>query len=154
TCVTSRGSRDVLYPTSMHYAVDGCLAVVLPFQHRLIRVAEQATMVDCLSNGRLELGFGRGYQPHAFAGFGITLEESRNRFEQALHVIVKALTRLDDLTHETPLYNGEHITIWPRPLQRPIPNWGAAISDASFLRYRQLGWPILTFPANQPPELL
>jgi alkanesulfonate monooxygenase SsuD/methylene tetrahydromethanopterin reductase-like flavin-dependent oxidoreductase (luciferase family) len=39
-------------------------------------------------------------------------------------------------------------------VQRPIPYWGAAISDSSFRRYGQLGWPILTFPANQPPELL
>jgi alkanesulfonate monooxygenase SsuD/methylene tetrahydromethanopterin reductase-like flavin-dependent oxidoreductase (luciferase family) len=132
----------------------GTGVVVLPFQHHPIRIAEQAAMVDCLSNGRLELGFGRGYQPHEFAGFGITLEESHDRFEQALHVIVKALDQLDDLTYETPLYKGEHITIWPRPVQHPIPYWGAAISDASFLRYGQLGWPILTFPANQPPELL
>jgi alkanesulfonate monooxygenase SsuD/methylene tetrahydromethanopterin reductase-like flavin-dependent oxidoreductase (luciferase family) len=48
---------------------------------------------------------------------------------------------------------GEHVAIWPRPVQHPIPCWGAAISDASFRRYGQLGWPILTFPANQPPEL-
>jgi alkanesulfonate monooxygenase SsuD/methylene tetrahydromethanopterin reductase-like flavin-dependent oxidoreductase (luciferase family) len=132
----------------------GAGVVVLPFQHHPIRVVEQAAMVDCLSNGRLELGFGRGYQPHEFAGFGITLEESHDRFEQALHVIGTALDQLDDLTYETPLYKGEHITIWPRPVQRPIPCWGAAISDASFRRYGQLGWPILTFPANQPPELL
>jgi alkanesulfonate monooxygenase SsuD/methylene tetrahydromethanopterin reductase-like flavin-dependent oxidoreductase (luciferase family) len=132
----------------------GAGVVVLPFQHHPIRVAEQAAMVDCLSNGRLELGFGRGYQPHEFTGFGITLEEGHDRFEQALHVVVQALDQLDDLTYETPLFKGERITIWPRPVQHPIPCWGAAISDASFLRYGQLGWPILTFPANQPPELL
>ena len=39
-------------------------------------------------------------------------------------------------------------------MQRPIPYWGAAISEAFCTRYGQLGWPILTFPANQPPELL
>jgi alkanesulfonate monooxygenase SsuD/methylene tetrahydromethanopterin reductase-like flavin-dependent oxidoreductase (luciferase family) len=132
----------------------GAGVVVLPFQHHPIRVAEQAAMVDCLSHGRLELGFGRGYQPHEFAGFGVTLEESHGRFEQALHVVVKALDRLDDLTFETPLFKGEHVTVWPRPVQRPIPCWGAAISDTSFHRYGRLGWPILTFPANQPPELL
>lgn len=128
--------------------------VVLPFQHHPIRVAEQAAMVDCLSNGRLELGFGRGYQPHEFTGFGMTLEEGHDRFEQALQIVVKALQQLDDLTYKTPLFKGEHISIWPRPVQRRIPCWGAAISDASFLRYGELGWPILTFPANQPPDRL
>jgi alkanesulfonate monooxygenase SsuD/methylene tetrahydromethanopterin reductase-like flavin-dependent oxidoreductase (luciferase family) len=128
--------------------------VVLPFQHHPIRVAEQAAMVDCLSHGRLELGFGRGYQPHEFTGFGVTLEESQARFEQALQVVTQALDQGDDLSFATPLFKGEHVTIWPRPVQRPIPYWGAAISETSFTRYGQLGWPILTFPANQPPELL
>jgi alkanesulfonate monooxygenase SsuD/methylene tetrahydromethanopterin reductase-like flavin-dependent oxidoreductase (luciferase family) len=128
--------------------------VVLPFQHHPIRVAEQAAMVDCLSNGRLELGFGRGYQPHEFTGFGITLEEGHDRFEQALRVVVQALNQPDDLTYATPLYKGEHVSIWPMPVQRPIPCWGTAISNASFLRYGELGWPILTFPANQPSDLL
>jgi alkanesulfonate monooxygenase SsuD/methylene tetrahydromethanopterin reductase-like flavin-dependent oxidoreductase (luciferase family) len=132
----------------------GAGVVVLPFQHHPIRVAEQAAMVDCLSHGRLELGFGRGYQPHEFTGFGVTLEESQDRFEQALGVVTRALDQGDDLTYATPLFKGEHVTLWPRPVQRPIPYWGAAISAASFTRYGQLGWPILTFPANQPPELL
>ena len=132
----------------------GAGVVVLPFQHHPIRVVEQAAMVDCLSNGRLELGIGRGYQPHEFAGFGTTLEESHERFEQALLVVRQALEQMDDLTYETPLFKGEHVSIWPRPVQHPIPCWGAAISDASFVRYGKLGWPILAFPANQPPELL
>jgi alkanesulfonate monooxygenase SsuD/methylene tetrahydromethanopterin reductase-like flavin-dependent oxidoreductase (luciferase family) len=132
----------------------GAGVVVLPFQHHPIRVAEQVAMVDCLSNGRLELGFGRGYQPHEFTGFGVRLEDSQERFEQTLRVITTALDLLDDFTYETPLFKGEHVSIWPRPVQRPIPYWGAAISDASFLRYGTLGWPILTFPANQPPEVI
>jgi alkanesulfonate monooxygenase SsuD/methylene tetrahydromethanopterin reductase-like flavin-dependent oxidoreductase (luciferase family) len=37
----------------------GAGLVVLPFQHHPIHVAEQTAIVDCLSNGRLELGFGR-----------------------------------------------------------------------------------------------
>jgi alkanesulfonate monooxygenase SsuD/methylene tetrahydromethanopterin reductase-like flavin-dependent oxidoreductase (luciferase family) len=113
----------------------GAGVVVLPFQHHPIRVVEQAAMVDCLSNGRLELGIGRGYQPHEFTGFGTTLEESHERFEQALLVFRQALEQMDDLTYETPLFKGEHVSIWPRPVQQPIPCWGA-------------------FPANQPPELL
>src|SRR5262249_56189282 len=106
----------------------GAGVVVLPFQHHPIRVAEQAAMVDCLSNGRLELGFGRGYQPHEFTGFGITLDESQDRFEQALRVVTQALDQGDDLAYATPLFKGAHVTIWPRPVHRPIPYCPAPIT--------------------------
>lgn len=130
----------------------GSGVVVLPFQHHPIRVVEQAAMVDCLSGGRLELGLGRGYQPHEFMGFGVRLEESQSRFDQALGVVRQALAQLHDVQYETPLFSGQHASIWPKPVQTPIPCWGASISEASFSRYGALGWPILTFPANQQPE--
>lgn len=72
----------------------GAGVVVLPFQHHPIRVVEQAAMMDCLSKGRLELGFGRGYQPHEFTGFGISLEEGYERFDQALHGSSRPSTNL------------------------------------------------------------
>ena len=132
----------------------GAGVVVLPFQHHPIRVVEQATMVDCLSGGRLELGLGRGYQPHEFLGFGVKLEESQARFDQSLGVVRQALAQLDGLSYSTPLFQGHGASIWPKPVQNPIPCWGASISEASFARYGALGWPILTFPANQKPEVL
>lgn len=132
----------------------GAGVVVLPFQHHPIRVVEQAAMVDCLSGGRLELGLGRGYQPHEFLGFGVKLEESQARFDQSLGVVRQALAQLDGLSYSTPLFQGHGASIWPKPVQNPIPCWGASISEASFARYGALGWPILTFPANQKPEVL
>ncbi len=132
----------------------GSGVVVLPFQHHPIRVVEQAAMVDCLSGGRLELGLGRGYQPHEFLGFGVSLEESQDRFDQALGVVRQALGQPDGLEYRTPLFRGRGATIYPRPVQNQIPCWGASISEASFTRYGALGWPILTFPANQKPEVL
>ena len=124
----------------------GAGVVVLPFHHPL-RVAEQAAMVDCLSNGRLLLGIGRGYQPPEFAGFGQRLEDSAARFEQGLAVLQRALAE-DDFSYETDFWRGEHVTTWPKPVQRPIPMWAACISDASFERYGRMGLPILTFPST------
>jgi alkanesulfonate monooxygenase SsuD/methylene tetrahydromethanopterin reductase-like flavin-dependent oxidoreductase (luciferase family) len=132
----------------------GTGVVVLPFQHHPIRVVEQAAMVDCLSGGRLELGIGRGYQPHEFMGFGVRLEDSQERFDQALTVVRQALAQLHGLDYATPLFQGQRASIYPKPVQNPIPCWGASISEASFARYGALGWPILTFPANQKPEAL
>jgi alkanesulfonate monooxygenase SsuD/methylene tetrahydromethanopterin reductase-like flavin-dependent oxidoreductase (luciferase family) len=130
----------------------GAGVVVLPFHHPL-RVAEQAAMVDCLSNGRLLLGVGRGYQPPEFAGFGLRLEDSAPRFEQGLAVLRRALNE-DDFSYEGDFWRGEHVTTWPKPVQQPIPMWAACISDASFERYGRLGFPILTFPSTIESELL
>jgi alkanesulfonate monooxygenase SsuD/methylene tetrahydromethanopterin reductase-like flavin-dependent oxidoreductase (luciferase family) len=125
----------------------GAGVVVLPFHHP-IKVAEQAGMVDCLSGGRLLLGVGRGYQPPEFAGFGQRLEDSQARFEQGLHLLQRAL-REDSFSYTTSFWGmGQNVTIWPKPVQRPIPLWAACISDVSFERYGQLGIPILTFPST------
>ena len=40
-------------------------------------------MVDILSGGRLDFGIGRGYQPKEFRGLGISMEKTRERFDEA-----------------------------------------------------------------------
>ena len=45
----------------------GTAVVVAPFAHP-IRIAEEWAMVDILSEGRLDFGIGRGYQPAEFRG--------------------------------------------------------------------------------------
>jgi alkanesulfonate monooxygenase SsuD/methylene tetrahydromethanopterin reductase-like flavin-dependent oxidoreductase (luciferase family) len=130
----------------------GAGVVVLPFHHP-VRVAEQAALVDCLSDGRLLLGLGRGYQPHEFAGFGQRPDESLARFEQSYATLQRCLTE-DDFSYANDFWSGQHVTIWPKPVQRPIPIWAAALSDSSFERYARLGLPILTFPSTIPAEQL
>jgi len=53
---------------------------VLPLHHPL-RVAEEASMVDRLSGGRLELGVGRGARPHELAGYGIPYDQRRSYYD-------------------------------------------------------------------------
>lgn len=131
----------------------GAGVVVLPFHHP-VRVAEQAAMVDCLSGGRLLLGVGRGYQPHEFTGFGQTVDESQERYDQALSVLVRALNDRGFSYDSGGIWRGEQVTAWPQSVQCPVPMWGAAISEASFQRFGKLGWPILSFPSSTPPEKL
>src|SRR5690606_23117520 len=64
-----------------------------------IRSAEDAATVDILSNGRLEFGVGRGTNPLHYGGFNIPMEESRDRFTEALEFIIKAWTT-ESLTFE------------------------------------------------------
>src|SRR5947207_1191693 len=92
------------------------------------------------------------YQPHEFSGWGQTLEQSPRRYSEALELVVKFLSDPDGAgDYQTSLFHGSGAVLWPKPVQRPIPFWGASVSEASFSRYGALGWPILTFPANQEP---
>src|SRR5882672_2457321 len=68
----------------------GTAVTLLPL-HNPVKIAEQAATTDILSNGRLEFGVGRGVA-YQYPGYGIPLEESRERFEEALDFILQAWT--------------------------------------------------------------
>jgi alkanesulfonate monooxygenase SsuD/methylene tetrahydromethanopterin reductase-like flavin-dependent oxidoreductase (luciferase family) len=55
-----------------------------------IRLAEEAATVDQISRGRLDFGVGRSGFARAYEGYGIPYAESRERFQEALEVILKA----------------------------------------------------------------
>src|SRR5436305_7039308 len=57
----------------------GTDVVVLPFYHPT-RAAEDAAMLDVISNGRFTLGAAIGYRPAEFAMFGVDLERRGARF--------------------------------------------------------------------------
>lgn len=106
--------------------------LVLPIWNPL-RLAEEVAVLDNLIDGRFICGVGRGYQPHEMGRFGVTLEESRQRFNESLDVMVKAWTQDNSFT-----YQGEYIqvpnevTVWPKPLQKPHPPfWVAGTSVES-----------------------
>ncbi len=63
---------------------------ILPFHHPL-SIAENYTMLDIISSGRLILGVGSGYLKHEFEGYGISLEEKRARFDESLTLLDRAL---------------------------------------------------------------
>jgi len=68
----------------------GTAAVILPW-HDPLRVAEQVSVLDILCNGRLRFGMGRGLARREFAAFRGTMDESRERFDEAGPLIVEAL---------------------------------------------------------------
>lgn len=68
----------------------GTSIVILPLEHPL-RVAEDAAVVDTLSNGRLELGVGSGGDPAEFAAFGVDLAQRHQRTTSDLETLKRAL---------------------------------------------------------------
>jgi putative FMN-dependent luciferase-like monooxygenase len=64
--------------------------VTLPLEHP-IRVAEDAAVLDLMSNGRFELGVGTGGNPTAFAAFGLDSAQRNDIFARNLDIVRTAL---------------------------------------------------------------
>src|SRR4249920_2641337 len=60
----------------------GTAAVILPW-HDPLRVAEQVAILDHLAKGRFRFGIGRGLARREFAAFRGTMDQSRERFDEA-----------------------------------------------------------------------
>jgi alkanesulfonate monooxygenase SsuD/methylene tetrahydromethanopterin reductase-like flavin-dependent oxidoreductase (luciferase family) len=91
----------------------GTAAVILPW-HDPLRVAEQAAVLDLLCKGRLRLGLGRGLARREFAAFRGTMDESRERFDEAAPMIVNAL-RTGFMEGNAKYYRQPRIALRPRP---------------------------------------
>jgi alkanesulfonate monooxygenase SsuD/methylene tetrahydromethanopterin reductase-like flavin-dependent oxidoreductase (luciferase family) len=63
---------------------------VLPF-HNPVELAEQFSLLDQVTNGRLNLGVGSGYIPLEFEGFGVDPNTKRERFDRSLDTLLAAL---------------------------------------------------------------
>ena len=68
----------------------GSMVVVLPW-HDPLRVAEEVSMLDNISEGRLILGLGRGAGRVEFDGFRLPMDESRQRFVESAEMLLRGL---------------------------------------------------------------
>lgn len=122
---------------------------VLPVFNNPLKLAGELAMLDCISNGRLEIGFARAFLPHEFAAFGISMNESRERFEDGM-AAVEALLTQERATFEGRFHRFKDITSLPRPVQRPRPPfWVAAFStEESFRKAGENGHHIMAIPLS------
>ncbi len=120
----------------------GTAVIVAPLYNPARLVAEIAT-VDALTNGRLLLGVGSGYQPYEFERFGENLAESAEKTEEMLDIIKLGLTQ-DFFTYEGKHYTLPKTHIAARPVQKSLPIYVAGhsvqlFSLAARKGYRPLG---------------
>jgi natural product biosynthesis luciferase-like monooxygenase protein len=119
--------------------------VVLPLNHP-IRVAEDYAFLDNLSDGRIELGIGRGYQPIEFEGYNVDAGRSRAIFHESAEVIRRAWTE-DRFDFDGEFFQIRDLSVRPRPLQRPHPPiWMASLSDETFDLCGRYGYHLLCAP--------
>jgi alkanesulfonate monooxygenase SsuD/methylene tetrahydromethanopterin reductase-like flavin-dependent oxidoreductase (luciferase family) len=91
-----------------------------------VRLLEDIAVVDTLSDGRLVLGFGSGYQEYEFHKFGVDLKEGRNILLETLDLVERFLAG------EPFGYHGKHIELTEtycrvRPLQKRVPIYIAGL---------------------------
>jgi len=97
----------------------GALVYVLPMHHPL-RLAEEICMLDHLSNGRIEIGIGRGASPHELAYWGVDPDTAQAIYVEAYNVIMQALTR-NELNFAGQHFQIAKVPIDLKPLQLPHP---------------------------------
>jgi alkanesulfonate monooxygenase SsuD/methylene tetrahydromethanopterin reductase-like flavin-dependent oxidoreductase (luciferase family) len=122
---------------------------LLPFNfNHPIKVAEQAAVLDIMSNGRVDIGTGRSTTAQELDGFGIDYDRTREEVRESLEIIVKAWT--DEILE----YNGKLIKVPPRrvvpkPIQKPHPPmWMACVAPDSYELAADHGLGALSFSLN------
>ena len=107
------------------------LVYQLPFQNPL-RLAQDTALVDQISRGRLDFGYGTGVWVHEFMRWKLPFEERRAISEEAMEIIKKAWTE-EIVTYEGKYWQFEEALPWPQPYQKPHPPiWMAASSPSTF----------------------
>ena len=93
---------------------------VLPIFNHPIKVAGELAMLDCLSHGRLDAGFGRAFLPEEFDAFQRSMDESRARFEGGIDAVRRLWTE-QEVVYQDGFYRFGPISSSPRPVQQPHP---------------------------------
>jgi len=119
----------------------------LPLYNPPLRVAEEFAMLDVMSNGRLVAGMVIGGGPEYFS-YQINPTYARERYREALDLIVKAWTTPGPFLWKSKHYFFRYVNPWPRPLQQPhppiwIPGAGSleTIEFVAQRRYAYMGIP-------------
>ena len=128
----------------------GIMNICPPVNHP-VKVAERIAMIDILSNGRVDLGTGRGSGSLEVNAFGVTNETSRSLWSEALDAIPRMWQ--DDLFS----WDGEHFqmperSVLPKPVQKPHPPiWvtGSNWSTASIAGQKGIGLAIFSFSSPE-----
>ena len=119
-------------------------AVMVPTWHNPLLLAEQAATLDLMSNGRLDLGIGKGYRHSEFNGFAIPQDEAEERFEEALALMLRAWGSRERFTHHGRFWSCNDAIVEPPPAQSPHPPlWVAAGNAHSIGRAGERGFNLI-----------
>ena len=130
---------------------------VLPVFNHPLKLAGEIAMLDAISGGRLDVGFARAFLPHEFRRFGISPNESVERYREGIEQ-VDLLLRTENVTHRGKFHTIERTTSLPRPTQTPRPKFYVAALNTpdSFEFAGRMGYSVMgiAFVADKLRPLL
>jgi len=106
----------------------GVAVNTLPVHHP-VQLAEEAAMLDLVSNGRMDFAAGGGH-PHsrAYECFGADHKSTHEVMAESLEVIRKAWSE-PTLTHNGKFFQIPEVIVNPKPVQKPLPPFYMATSS-------------------------
>ena len=152
----------------------GPLVWAMPLHHPL-RLIEEICMLDQLSGGRLEIGFGRGSVGIEIEYYGANPDDAQEIYSESVELVMKGLTS-KVLDHHGKRFTVDNVPMEIEPLQKPHPPiwYGVHMPDSaeraarrnlnvvsldppaetklSIDRYRQI-WPQVHAPTVPFPKL-
>src|SRR5258708_15437747 len=127
----------------------GLAVQVLPLSHPL-RLAEEAATVDQISHGRLIYGIGRSGVVRTYEDYGISYDESRERFAETLDVLKLAWTQ-DHFSYQGKYHSFDNVSLSPKPYQKPWPEIRmAGATPETFPAIGRLGFPVFVAVRQGP----
>ncbi|MBN8900397.1 MAG: LLM class flavin-dependent oxidoreductase, partial [Rhodospirillales bacterium] len=125
-------------------------AVLQTSLYHPLRMAEQISLVDNLSKGRLIVGLGRGslVNTHEYTGYQIDPDSAQERFEEIEKILLQCWTN-EKVAHAGKYWNFEIPMLRPRPYSKPHPQILRSVaSEASLSAQARLGRPVLMAAAT------
>lgn len=106
--------------------------LILP-QRQAVLVAKQAAEIDVLTEGKLRLGVGIGWNDIEYEALNEPFRNRARRFEEQIDVL-RSLWRSEIVDYTGTWHRIDHAGINPMPVQRPIPVWIGASAELAIRR--------------------
>ena len=127
-------------------------SVVLPLHHP-VRVAEEWSMVDNLSQGRVGISIASGWHPNDFIFAPERFERRREICLEDLQTIQK-LWRGEELPMRAGAGSDFAVRLFPMPVQKTLPVWLTCIHEEAYVRAGETGAGVLGYLMNQSVDEL
>ncbi|MEM7542614.1 MAG: LLM class flavin-dependent oxidoreductase [Pseudomonadota bacterium] len=127
--------------------------VSLPSLSHPLRVAEEVALLDVLSDGRVNWGAGRGFDPREHQVFGVESQDSKPKFHEFFQAVVESWGE-GPVSFAGDYVSYDSVEVLPRSVQQPHPPvWIGASSLEALLWAAERGYSVLMDPHSTHQEI-